>query len=429
MHTGTAPTRSPSTAPAPARPGPPGPVSCDSLPLPTERMHIGLLAPPWVPVPPPAYGGTESVVDRLARGLVQAGHGVLLAAAANSTCPVPHIAGTETADGRAPVCGDVSVELRHVITAYDAMRDAGVDVVHDHTLIGPLYRHRDPDLPVVVTAHGPFDASFGPVYRAMHGVPVVAISRHQASTAVGVPLAAVIHHGIDVDDVPVGRGDGGYACFLGRMSPEKGPRQAVLAARAAGVPLRMAAKLREPAERAYFDAEVRPLLGPDVDVVFVTAYDEYSLRAFEVNALDYLLKPVAPERLALTVSRLAAARPPAPARETVTYEDRLFLRLGEERAFVRVRDIVAIEAEGDGSALRLAPRLARKPSAKSLREWEQRLPDRQFVRIHRSAIVNLEYVERLEPWSHASQHVYLRGLPDPLTMSRRFGARLRERFG
>jgi two-component system, LytTR family, response regulator len=107
----------------------------------------------------------------------------------------------------------------------------------------------------------------------------------------------------------------------------------------------------------------------------------------------------------------------------------ILLRLGQERAFVRVRDIVAIEAEGDGSTLRPAPHLARRPSAKSLREWEQRLPDRQFVRIHRSTIVNLEYVERLEPWSHASQHVYLRGLPEPLTMSRRFGARLRDRFG
>jgi DNA-binding LytR/AlgR family response regulator len=94
-----------------------------------------------------------------------------------------------------------------------------------------------------------------------------------------------------------------------------------------------------------------------------------------------------------------------------------------------VRDIVAIEADGDGSTLRLAPSLARKPSAKSLREWEQRLPDRQFVRIHRSTIVNLDYVERLEPWSHASQHVFLRGLPEPMTMSRRFGARLKERFG
>ena len=175
--------------------------------------------------------------------------------------------------------------------------------------------------------------------------------------------------------------------------------------------------------------DLLPLLDPDVDVVFVTAYDTYTLRAFEVNALDYLLKPVEPERLAVTVNRLATAQPQVSSRETVEYEDRLFLRLGQERAFVRVRDIMAIGADGDGSTLLLAPRLARKPSAKSLRDWEQRLPDRHFVRIHRSTIVNLEYVERMEPWSHASQHVYLRGLPDPMTMSRRFGARLRDRFG
>ena len=175
--------------------------------------------------------------------------------------------------------------------------------------------------------------------------------------------------------------------------------------------------------------DLLPLLGADVEVVFVTAYDEYTLRAFEVNALDYLLKPVAPERLAVTVNRLAAAQPPAPAREAIAYDDRLFLRLGEERAFVRVRDIVAIEAQGDGSMLLLAPKLVRKPSAKSLREWEQRLPDRQFVRIHRSTIVNLDYVDRLEQWSHASQHVHLRGVPEPMTMSRRYGARLRDRLG
>ena len=175
--------------------------------------------------------------------------------------------------------------------------------------------------------------------------------------------------------------------------------------------------------------DLLPLLGADVEVVFVTAYDQYMLRAFEVNALDYLLKPVAPERLAVTVDRLAAAQSPVPTRETVTYADRLLLRLGEQRVFVRVRDIVGIEAEGDGSTLLLAPQLVRKPSSKSLREWEQRLPDKQFVRIHRSTIVNLEYVERLEQWSHASQHVYLRGLKEPMTMSRRFGARLRDRFG
>jgi hypothetical protein len=78
-------------------------------------MRIGLIAPPGVPVPPPAYGGTESVIDRLARGLVRAGHEVLLAAAANSSCPVPRVGGTDEAaeadpspPARSPSCATSS---------------------------------------------------------------------------------------------------------------------------------------------------------------------------------------------------------------------------------------------------------------------------------------------------------------------------------
>jgi glycosyltransferase involved in cell wall biosynthesis len=225
-------------------------------------LRIGLIASPGVPVPPPAYGGTESVIDRLARGLTQRGHEVLLAAAANSSCPVARVAGTTKADRAAPVCADALTEIRHVLGAYAAMGE--VDVVHDHTLVGPLC-HTAPGRPVVTTAHGPFDDVLGPVYRAMRGVSLLAISHHQASTAKEIPLAGVIHHGLDLGAVPVGRGDGGYVSFLGRMSPEKGPREAALIARAAGVPLRMAAKLREPAEREYFEAEVKPLLCSDVE--------------------------------------------------------------------------------------------------------------------------------------------------------------------
>jgi glycosyltransferase involved in cell wall biosynthesis len=228
-------------------------------------MRIGLIAPPWLPVPPRAYGGTEAVVDGLARGLVRAGHEVLLAASADSTCPVPRVAGTAEAGEDAPVCAETLAELRHIVTAYSALAD--VDVIHDHTTAGPLYRHRCPGTPVAATNHGPFDAGSTPVYAAMQDVAIVAISHSQAATATGIPIAAVIHHGIDTERVPVGRGDGGYASFLGRMSPEKGPRVAALVARAAGVPLRMAAKLREPAEREYFETQVRPLLCSDVEYV------------------------------------------------------------------------------------------------------------------------------------------------------------------
>jgi glycosyltransferase involved in cell wall biosynthesis len=226
-------------------------------------MRIGLIAPPWVPVPPTGYGGIEAVIDRLARGLARAGHDVLLAAPGNSTCPVPRLAGAEDALEGAPICADVNAELRHVLMSYAAMSD--VDVIHDHTTIGPLLHRWDGLAPVVTTFHGPFDPNMAPIYRAYRGVYTIAISHHQASTAFGATVTRVIHHGIDIADVPEGKGDGAYASFLGRMSPEKGPREAILIARAAGVPLKMAAKLREPSEQAYFESEVKPLLSSDVE--------------------------------------------------------------------------------------------------------------------------------------------------------------------
>ena len=228
-------------------------------------MRIGLIAPPWVPVPPRAYGGIEAVIDRLARGFVNAGHEVLLAAPANSSCPVPRVVGTEDADEVAPLCSDTNTELRHVITSYAGMSD--VDLIHDHTASDPLLQRRNPATPVVTTLHGPFDPKLAPIYGAFRDVSVIAISNHQASTAVGVRVARVIHHGIDMAAVPEGKGDGGYACFLGRISPEKGPREAALIAREAGVPLRMAAKIREPAERDYFETAVKPLLSSDIEYV------------------------------------------------------------------------------------------------------------------------------------------------------------------
>jgi glycosyltransferase involved in cell wall biosynthesis len=228
-------------------------------------MRIGIIAPPWVPVPPPAYGGTESVIDELARGLVAVGHEVVLAAAANSTCPVARVPGTDPAPEDAAIRADAVGEMRHVLTSYAAM--AEMDVVHDHTNIGPLSRHSRGRYQLVTTNHGPFDARLSPLYRAMRNVAIVGISRHQAATAQGIPIAATIHHGLDLTGIPVGAGDGGYACFLGRMSADKGPREAAIIARTAGVPLRMAAKLREPAEREYFDAAVKPLLGGDVEYI------------------------------------------------------------------------------------------------------------------------------------------------------------------
>lgn len=238
-------------------------------------MRIGLVAPPWVPIPPPAYGGTEEVVDLLARGLVAAGHEVLLGAASDSTCPVPLVPGTAASDSDA--LNESTSQMAHVVTSYDGMTD--VDLVHDHTVLGPLYRGRPTGVPVAITNHGPFTGDTLTLFKAMsRDTAIVAISHDHASHAHGVPITRVIHHGLDLTRVPVGTGRGGYAAMLARMNPTKGVVEALRIARAAGVPLRIAARLAEPGEVAYFESEVKPLLTSEHTYIGeVAASEKYEL--------------------------------------------------------------------------------------------------------------------------------------------------------
>jgi glycosyltransferase involved in cell wall biosynthesis len=231
-------------------------------------MRIAIIAPPWVPVPPPAYGGTESVIDGLARGLQAAGHDVFLFATGDSTTPVQR--GHLYAHALDVVEQGQDAERLHVEAAYRHPGVRSADIVHDHTLIGPTLSAVHAGRAVVTTAHGPFRSECGPFYAAAAAgrVPIIAISRHQASTAAGLlPVATVIHHGIDVDAISASRHHRGHLVFLGRVHPDKGVAAAARIARAAGMPLVIAAKMREPLEHEYFDAEVRPLLGWGVEFI------------------------------------------------------------------------------------------------------------------------------------------------------------------
>ena len=175
-------------------------------------MKIAIVAPPWVAVPPVGYGGTEAVLDGLARGLSAAGHDVLLYTTGDSACPVPKAWVFEQAVGVG--VGGAVTELRHVIHAYEAVRD--FDIVHDHTLVGPVYAERFHDVAVVTTNHGPFDGDLHDYYRAISDrVPIIAISHHQASTAGDIPVAAVIHHGIDWTSSPSAAARAAMRCSSG----------------------------------------------------------------------------------------------------------------------------------------------------------------------------------------------------------------------
>jgi glycosyltransferase involved in cell wall biosynthesis len=285
------------------------PVSEEGLPVPggiTPRMKIALIAPPWLPIPPPAYGGTEAVVDRLARGFAEAGHDVLLLASGDSTCPVPTASVIDTAESDR--MGAAVPELRHVIHAYE--RAADYDVVHDHTVMGPVYASGKSGGPLVVTTnHGPFNDELSDIYRSIGGrIPIIAISHSQAATAVDVPIAGVIHHGIDTEAFPFGAGDGGYLLFLGRMVPEKGARRAALIAQLAGVPLLIAAKMREPLELQFYEEQVKPLLGNGVEYIGEVANGE---RLELLRGARALLNPIRwPEPFGLVMIEALACGTP-----------------------------------------------------------------------------------------------------------------------
>jgi two-component system LytT family response regulator len=167
----------------------------------------------------------------------------------------------------------------------------------------------------------------------------------------------------------------------------------------------------------------------DIKIIFVTAYDEFAIRAFEINALDYLLKPINPDRLTKAIERLEENHTAGRSRiRKLGYDDRLFLMLGNHFKFLKVNTILCITAAGDYSEV-TNTRGERHLTLKTMKEWEYRLPPQYFIRIHRSAVINMEYIDRLEEWFNYSFRVYLKGLENPLVMSRRYASKLKEKMG
>ncbi|MCP4600936.1 MAG: response regulator transcription factor [Proteobacteria bacterium] len=161
-------------------------------------------------------------------------------------------------------------------------------------------------------------------------------------------------------------------------------------------------------------------------VIFVTAYDEHAVRAFEVSALDYLLKPVEPERLARSIERLTDAAPANTSQSLppgLTPDDRVFVRQRGGMRFVSVGNITHIAGAGDYSELYLSSEKSLL-SAESLSVWEIRLASAGFVRIHRQTIINLAVLEKLERRGGV-YHVRLSGIEHSLPVARRRVAELK----
>ncbi len=167
-------------------------------------------------------------------------------------------------------------------------------------------------------------------------------------------------------------------------------------------------------------------------VIFVTAFDDHALKAFEVNALDYLLKPVDPERLKEAVERVRVelkdsyeGRGEAP-KEVLGPEDRIFIKDGEKCWFIPLKDVRVFES--DGNYIRVHFRDERPLILRSLNELEKRLDERHFFRTGRKRIVNLDHVESIDPWFNGRLLVRIKGEEEGIEISRRQAARFKEKM-
>src|SRR6266404_6645341 len=166
------------------------------------------------------------------------------------------------------------------------------------------------------------------------------------------------------------------------------------------------------------------------NVIFTTAYDEYALKAFEVNALDYLLKPVEPKRLADAIQKLHFIETKEPVgegehinRSMLTEIDQVFVKDGERCWFVKLSDIRLFESVGNYAKVYFG---TNKPLIlKSLNALEERLDEKIFFRANRKHIVNLRMIEKIEPYFNGGLLLELKG-NEKIEVSRRQTVKFKE---
>ena len=210
-------------------------------------MRIGLIAPPWFPLPPKGYGGIELVVHLLTEGLVARGHDVTLFASGDSET----LARLSFVYSRAPsekIATHGHIEIIHGLEAYSQARE--FDVIHDHDglasrAMGVLV-HRLVGTPVVATLHGPADPLTQEILSSMrHGLRFIAISDYQRGGLPELPFVATIPNAIDIDRHPFSAEKDDYLLFIGRMIADKGAHTAIEVARRLESRLILAGKVNE----------------------------------------------------------------------------------------------------------------------------------------------------------------------------------------
>jgi glycosyltransferase involved in cell wall biosynthesis len=220
-----------------------------------------MLAPPWIPVPPPGYGGVESVVSALTEALVRRGNAVTLFCAPGSVSSAQVV--TLLQEPHADEIERSLYEVDHVSRAFEEIDGGGglegFDVIHDHCGFTALAMADRMRTPVLHTLHGPFTPNTAAFYaRHGHKAALVSISQAQLSSAPpGLEVMRTIPNPIDLRAWPLRERKDDFLLWVGRLTPEKGPQRAIAVARAAGLPLVLAGVI-QPRQQEFFDREIAP---------------------------------------------------------------------------------------------------------------------------------------------------------------------------
>jgi len=223
-------------------------------------MHIGLIGPPFIAVPPLRYGGTELFIANLASGLHARGHQVTVYANGDSKLPCTVKWRYEHSDW--PLRDSVRAELKNCDHTAWAVADAAanVDILHLNDIVGVPFT-RFIDLPVVLTLHHPHEPALSEQYERYPDIDYVAIGAWLAGRET-MPRLHVVHHGIPIADYTFSSVKDDYVAFLGRIAPCKAPHLAIAAARRAGVRLKIAGEI-QPIFQEYWDTKVAPQVDGD----------------------------------------------------------------------------------------------------------------------------------------------------------------------
>lgn len=218
-------------------------------------MRIALIAPPFIPVPPRLYGGTELFIAHLAEGLKANGIDVVVYANGESTVNVEVRSLYPKSEW--PLSGEIFANVKDVNHGSWAVADAAkhCDLVHVNNAPS-LTTSRLVDLPFVYTVHHPHEPGLSEFYSYYPQTQFVTISDFQRSME-SMPRMHTIHHGIKLEDYPYRGKKQSYLSFIGRLAPVKGPHIAIEVAKKTGIPLKIAGEI-QPLFKSYYETEIKP---------------------------------------------------------------------------------------------------------------------------------------------------------------------------